>query len=149
MNPHVILLFHEGDIETIEDAKKIGDEKDTYTELIRKNRAAAIPEPTEVRLLDTMRVICFAFRTLQVPCSDVPTTLEGLYGEARVPVDNLTSADSKKRHDGLVEMFTKHDLSGFVADEYALVRVVSGKQSGTKGWVRMTKLRRLAPKSRP
>jgi hypothetical protein len=158
MNPHVILLFDEGDIRTIEDAKKIGDDRDTCTELIAKNRAAAIPEPTEVRLLGTVQVVCFAFRGLGIPCKDVPATLEGLYREVPstyrealsttpILVGHLTEGDWKKHHDGLVKMFTEHDLSGFIGDAYAFVRVVSGTQAGTKGWVRMTELRE--PKSKP
>jgi hypothetical protein len=153
MNSKVVLISDQNDLQKVEEAKKIGDDKDTTAELIKNEKASRIEAETQVRLLDTFRAICFAFRTLHLACSDVPTTLQGLYQELSstkvVRAGNLSEADVQARQKKQLDMSTRHDLSAFVADTYALVRVVSGPQSGTKGWVRMTELRQIPTISKP
>lgn len=144
MAANVVLLLDSSDIAEVEHARRIGDDKDTLTELIGNGRAVSIRLPSQVRMLDHLSVLCFAFSTLGMPCKEVPETLREVFKDVtskqNVHVGGISAAEMEKRNAAVRKRFVAHDLSAFEDDTYALVRVISSEKTGSKGWVKLTLL---------
>ncbi|MGD0013203.1 MAG: hypothetical protein ABSD56_02075 [Bryobacteraceae bacterium] len=137
-----VFLQSEREIESLLNAAKIGDEADTLAEFIRDKRAFVESTAVDVRVLGSFQEICLALRTLGVACSDVPTTMRGLFEDLsnRRAIVGLPKDDRERRLAGLTAMFKNRDVSRFVANTYLFVRVLAGQHQGQKGYVKLSSI---------
>jgi hypothetical protein len=134
-----VFLAEQGLFPSVEKAYAMGDHEISIG-LVKKGLAFVVEGKVRVRLIGFENKMCQQFRQITSTCYSTEHMMRTGGTNALSPKYRRIMKGQGSNLDALLKRIGDHDISEYIAEEYARVRILDGEHVGEDGWIKLSEL---------